>query len=224
VVSGSVEALTLLLKENSVPVRSSSIGCIKKKDLIKCTNANCKNPEYAVILAFNIDISKDIRTEAKQLGIKIFESNILYQLIKAYLDYLDNIRNEKLTLIKSQINFPCELLILQTFNNKSPIIIGVKVIKGVVTNNTELKYSNDLVGKIVNIQKDNKSIKEAGIGDEVCIEIVQLPNQKQYVMGRSLHSQDTLMSKLTHENVELLEKYFPTIYTENKELINKILS
>merc|ERR1711988_158529 len=62
---GSLEALLTLLTGSDIPVAEMSIGDVQKKDVRKAKIQQGKShPEYAVILAFDVNVNKDAKLQA----------------------------------------------------------------------------------------------------------------------------------------------------------------
>jgi len=101
-------------------------------------------------------------------------SENIYDLFSQYTNYVQEIFD---TIINMCLNMhkPCFLEILDEhiYHNKNPIVIGVKVVKGTLHNNIQVK-SNDtgkLLGTIVSIEKDSKPLQLAKENDRVCLKI-----------------------------------------------------
>jgi len=116
------------------------------------------------------------------------------------------------------------------FNKKSPIIIGVRVKKGILKNGTPLciitKYEDErkeiLIGIVNTIEKNNKQMEEAIAGEDVCISIVQKDNEQQYSYGRHFNEKNKLYSKISRESIDALKTLHPDIVSK-KEMFNLIM-
>jgi len=87
---GSMEVLLNFLKNDcKVPVSGIRIGPVHKKDVTKASIMLEHKREYAVILAFDVPVTKDARTEAKRVGVLIFESDVIYQLFDRFSEYVE---------------------------------------------------------------------------------------------------------------------------------------
>lgn len=128
---GSLEALIKFIndKHKDVPIAGTSIGTINKKEVMRASVALEKEPDYACILAFDVDINDRAREYAEHVGVEIFQSDIIYHLQEEFAAYhTDCIERKR----DSHVVFPVQLKIFpdKIFNAKNPIILGVHVEKG----------------------------------------------------------------------------------------------
>merc|ERR1711966_470601 len=77
---GSLEALLTFLRELDppIPVSGYGLGTVSKKDVVQASIMLEHKREWATILAFDVSISKDARDLASEMGVKIFEKDIIY--------------------------------------------------------------------------------------------------------------------------------------------------
>ena len=132
---GSLEALLEFLKSPDVkiPVSGISIGPVHKKDVMKASIMLERKKEFAVILAFDVDVSREARDMANELGIKIFTADIIYHLFDQFTAYMKKVKEDRKKEVEMDATFPCVLKILPTciFNKKDPIVLGVEVLAGI---------------------------------------------------------------------------------------------
>uniref|UniRef100_A0A182ISB2 IF-2 domain-containing protein n=1 Tax=Anopheles atroparvus TaxID=41427 RepID=A0A182ISB2_ANOAO len=95
---------------------------------------------YATILAFDVKIERDAQELADNLGVKIFQADIIYHLFDKFMAYRDEIKQRKRDEFKQIAVFPCKLKILPqfVFNSRDPIVMGVIVEAGIVKNGTPI--------------------------------------------------------------------------------------
>lgn len=169
---GSLEALLLLLKQNNIPVVKAGIGNVSKTDLISA-KANLKINEIdAIVAGFNVGIDE----EAKEIqgNITVLTEEVIYKLI----DDLNEFRNNKRKEIEKKrlmgLTTLCKLRILPQFifRNSNPAVFGVRIEGGKLTSGLNLiDDKNEKVGRVKNIQSENKSVEESSEGLEVAISI-----------------------------------------------------
>ena len=169
---GSLEALLILLRQNNISVVKAGIGSINKNDIISA-KANLKINEIdAIIVGFNVGIDE----EAMDISgnIKILKDEVIYKLIENLLAF----RNAKIKEIEKSrlmsLTTICKLRILQqyVFRNTKPAIFGVKVEAGKIISNIILIDSDgEKVGRVKNIQSNNKPVGEATEEMEVAISV-----------------------------------------------------
>ena len=177
---GSLEALLIMLKQQNIPVVKASIGNINKKDIISA-KANLElNEVDAVIVGFNIEVDE----EAKEIAGNtiILTDQVIYKLIENLVEF----RQEKAKEIEKKrllkLASLCKLKILNqyVFRNTKPAIFGVNIEAGKLISGLKLinKKGED-VGRIKNIQSENKSVQEATENMEVAISIPGVNFERQ---------------------------------------------
>lgn len=73
---GSLEALLTFLDQMKIPVFNFGIGPVHKSTIVKAGTMLDKAPEYAVILAFDVQIEKEAQELAQKAGMKIFSGKL----------------------------------------------------------------------------------------------------------------------------------------------------
>lgn len=219
---GSMEALLEYLKEDcKIPVSGLRIGPIHKKDVMRASVMIEKGqPQYAVILAFDVKVTPEARELADKLNVRIFEAEIIYHLFDAFTDYVKNFREAELDKVKKDLVFPCILRILgseMVFHKRDPIVCGVKVEEGVLKKGTPIvvipaplpgaKTQKFELGVITSIERDRGvELPEAKVGDEVAICITQTdPSKQKYMFGRHFTETDLLYSHITRPSIDSLK-------------------
>ena len=167
---GSLEALLVLLKQANIPVLKAGIGDINKNDIISA-KANSKiNEVDAVIGGFNVPIDSD--TEEMRGNVKIITDEVVYKLIENLSDFREEKRKEIEKNRLMGLATICKLKILHQyiFRNTKPAIFGVSVEGGKIFSGLKvIDETNEEVGRVKNIQSENKSVSEATEGMEVAI-------------------------------------------------------
>jgi len=228
---GSMEALLEFLstEEVDIPVSGIRIGTVQKRDVIKASVMIERQKEYAVILAFDVQVSKEAREEAAKMGVKIFEADIIYHLFDTFSAYVKKFRDSEKEAAAEVAVFPVILRIFPeyVFHKCSPIVVGVHVVEGVLKKGTPLCVPSKgglELGFVVGIEKDHVALEEAKEGEDVCIEIKQAEDKQQYMFGRQFDEKDELISKLTRESMAALVKFYPDVceVKANFKLLKKL--
>lgn len=94
---GSLEALLEFLRTPAVniPVSGIAIGPVHKKDVTRASVMQ-KEPvtrKYAVILAFDVPVSKEAQEVATKEGVRIFTADIIYHLFDQFTNYLREVQS-----------------------------------------------------------------------------------------------------------------------------------
>lgn len=212
---GSLEALVNELKKENIPIRKADIGDISKRDVAEVKTI--KEPLFAVILGFEVDVLPDAKEELSGSDIKLFTNNVIYRIIEDYKKWvveqkqlLERKRYE--TIIK-----PGRFIIMPdcTFRQSKPAVVGVRVLGGIIKTNLEvMKEDGTIVGIIKGIQENNENISEARAGKEVAMAI------DGPVVGRQIKEGDTLYIDTPEKHAKIAEQeLFEAMKIEDKETL-----
>ena len=72
-----------------------NIGPVHKKDVMKASVMLEHDPQYAVILAFDVRIERDAQEMADSLAVRIFRAEIIYHLFDAFTKYRQDYKKQK---------------------------------------------------------------------------------------------------------------------------------
>lgn len=162
-VAGALEALVDSVRKLKVPdntqlvIASTGIGAVTDGDAKQASSMN------GIILGFNVKTTPAARTLITAQRIKLFQSEIIYELLKSL--------EEELSGKKRQM-IDAELEILKVFDQKNngAQIIGGKVLTGELKNQSEVEIHRDGkilgTGKITNLQQSKKDVQGVVAGLE----------------------------------------------------------
>ncbi|MEM4571185.1 MAG: translation initiation factor IF-2, partial [Nanopusillaceae archaeon] len=190
---GTLEVLTKLLKDKGIPISKSDIGNITKEDIVFALSIKEKNPEYGIIVGFNIGIDKNAEDLLKSYNIKIILNNVIYRLIEDIESYISSLRKVKIPqdlppLAKIQILPKC------IFRRSNPAIVGVEILSGEIRKDMYLINENGkIIGRILSIQEEKKNLEFARKGDKVAISI------DEAVVGRNIEEGNILYTFLLED-------------------------
>lgn len=210
---GSLEALLEFLRTSSIPYANIRIGPVVKKDVMKASIMLEHDSQYAVILAFDVKIERDAQELADNLGVKIFQADIIYHLFDKFMAYREELKAKKREEFKSIAVFPCKLRILPqfVFNSRDPIVCGVMVEAGIVKEGTPICVPSKEfvdVGIVTSIENNHKPVESARKGQEVCIKIEPIPGESPKMFGRHFDEKDFLISKISRQSIDACKDYF----------------
>ncbi len=197
---GSLEALIHILKKKNIPIKKAEVGNVLRKDILSLEAV--KDPLKKTIIAFNVSIDEIARKEAKDRGLKIIESPIIYKLIEDYEEFVSEqikkMREEKL----SSITRPAIIKLLpgMTFHVSNPAIVGVEVVEGTIKSGYSLKRGEKEIGKIKAIQAEGSSVVEAKKGEKVAVSI------DGPTVGRHIRENDELTTVLSKVDMKILQE------------------
>eukprot|EP00300_Choanocystis_sp_HF-7_P004114 c13143_g1_i1.p1 GENE.c13143_g1_i1~~c13143_g1_i1.p1 ORF type:complete len:883 (+),score=286.54 c13143_g1_i1:418-3066(+) len=215
---GSLEALLEFLNSSQIPVSGISIGPVHRKDVVKASVMLEKDKRYAVILAFDVEVSKDAKELAESMEVRIFTADIIYHLFDQFTKYLSDLKEQKRQEALTKVVFPCVLKIVPqcVFNKKDPIIIGVDVREGILKLGTPIcvkrvgfKTGDTLIelGRVTGIERDKKPIEEARKGATVAVKL-QGKGTSTYSYERHWDENDEYISKISRESIDVLKEHF----------------
>jgi len=187
---GSLEALLVLLKQSNVSVLKAGIGEINKTDLINA-KANFEINELdAIIVGFNVNEDEEVKTMPKD-KIKIITDDVVYKLIENLTEFRKQktMEIEKKRLMGLTTLVKLKILHEYVFRNTKPAIFGVKVEGGkLISNLNMINEEGGKVGRIKNIQSENKSVHESTEGMEVAVSIPGVNFERELKNSKSLYS------------------------------------
>ncbi|XP_028656451.2 LOW QUALITY PROTEIN: eukaryotic translation initiation factor 5B [Erpetoichthys calabaricus] len=210
---GSLEALLEFLRTSKVPYAGINIGPVHKKDVMKASTMLEHDPQYAVILAFDVKIERDSQELADSLGVRIFSAEIIYHLFDAFTKYREDYKKQKQEEFKNIAVFPCKLRIIPQciFNSRDPIVMGVHVEGGVLRFGTPLCVPSKGfvdIGIVTGIENNHKAIDVAKKGMEICVKIEPIPGESPKMYGRHFEATDLLVSKISRQSIDALKDWF----------------
>ncbi|XP_029023265.1 eukaryotic translation initiation factor 5B [Betta splendens] len=210
---GSLEALLEFLRTSKVPYAGINIGPVHKKDVMKASAMLEHDPQYAVILAFDVKVERESQEMADSLGVRIFSAEIIYHLFDAFTKYREDYKKAKQEEFKHIAVFPVKLRILPQFifNSRDPIVMGVMVDAGVLRQGTPICVPSKGfvdIGVVTSIEVNHKSVDSAKKGQEICIKIEPIPGEAPKMYGRHFEATDILVSKITRASIDALKNWF----------------
>jgi translation initiation factor 5B len=228
---GSLEALLeFLRKDAKIPVSGVNIGPVHKRDVVRASTMLEHQPEFAVILAFDVKVEREAREEAENLGVQIFTADIIYHLFDHFRKYMEQVKERKKRDAEADVVFPVCATILpdSIFNKRDPLIFGVRIDEGILRCGSNLvAVHEDLgrmvdIGRVLSIESNKKSVTQARRGDNVAVKVGS--RQTNHVMyGRQFDHTYKLYSRITRKAIDLLkELYRDELTKEDWQLVLKL--
>jgi len=219
---GSIEAILRKFKELDVPVAIADVGDVDKEDAIHATVVKEKDPKYAVVVAFNVDILPDAKEILEKNKIKIIQENIIYKIFEKFEEYLYEYEEEQKRKLLESIIYPGKIQFLPgyVFRQSKPAIIGVRVLAGKIKPGlTLIREDGRKVGTIKQIQSEGQSIQEAVKGMDVAISI------SGGIVGRNLKEGSILYVDLPESHARLINRKLMQFLPEDaREAFKEFLS
>jgi translation initiation factor 5B len=215
---GALEALTVLLKKEGLPVKKADIGEITKGDVMEAISVKAKEPLKAVVFGFNVRAEEAALEEAARHNVKIFSGNVVYRLLEDYSGWVAEQKEREKKEKLARLTMPSRVRFLPgfVFRQSKPAVIGVRVLEGRLRAGTRLmSESGKIVGRIEGIQSRNEAVEQASKGQEVALSI------DKGVVGRNLKENEVLFSFIPENQLgELAE--MDALTSDEKELLDEI--
>ncbi|WP_138798116.1 translation initiation factor IF-2 [Halostella sp. PRR32] len=201
---GSLEAMANALEEAEVPIMRAEVGDVAPRDISVADTAD--EDKHRTLLGFNVDVLDDAEDQAERDDVHLFTSDVIYQLIEEYEEYVEEIEKAQQETVLENITRPARFQILpdHTFRQNDPAVVGVEVVSGTVKNNSRVVLFEgnepDRIGQIKGIQEQGEDVDEARRGDRVSVAI------DGPTVGRQIHEGDELWVELPEKHAKILEQ------------------
>lgn len=215
---GSVEALLELLKEEGIPVRKASVGKINKKDVIAAKAVANENKYLGVVLGFNVPVIDEARAESENIKSPIIWSNIVYQLIDRYKEWLAEVKEQEKKNVTLNFSWPGKIRLLSgfCFRISKPAIFGVEVLGGRIKKDYRLmNKAGEIVGEVREIQHEKNNINEATRGMQIAISCDGI------YYGKNVTEKEDLYVYINEEEFKKWEKQINLLNEDEKGLLQE---
>jgi translation initiation factor 5B len=213
---GSIEAISEMLKKEKIPIRSSDIGQISRRDVMTAAAVKDKDRYLGVILGFNVKILEDAEKEAYERGIKIFNEKIIYNLVRNYMEWVSYQKEHEESILFNEIPPICKIEFLKgyVFRRSDPAVFGAEINIGKIKQKMfVMDKDGKKVGTIHQIQDKGKTIDEAIKGMQVAVSI----NGPQ--IGRQINEGDIFYTYLNSNQAKLLLGRFNHKLNEDEKTV-----
>ena len=218
---GSLEAITEMLRRQQIPIAKADIGSVTRRDVMQAKAIKDKDRHLGVILAFNIKVFDDAKTECDESHIRVFEDKIIYSLIDTYSQWVDDDKSDIENSIFKEFTPICKFTFLKgyTFRNNNPAVFGIRVDVGTLRQKTTFtNKSGKKIGNIHSLEADGKTVKEVKMGEEVACSV------QNVTIGRQVNEEDVFYTlPAPFEAKQLLKKYAHKLSSEELQTLNEIV-
>ncbi|KAF4650086.1 hypothetical protein FOZ61_000687 [Perkinsus olseni] len=211
---GGVEALTKLVKDLRAPIGLAAIGDVHLLDIRKTSCVLSNHSKYGIVLAYDVKVNSDARSEAEKLGVRIIEGNVIYKLVEELKMYLEEKEAERQREEAAMAVFPCVVSIVPSLvlSRKPPLHFGLYVEEGVLRIGTPLCVASRKqvqLGKVVSMKStnDEKAVEEATAGDTVMVRLTAPQNNVWLGSGGGLEENSKIVSYITRDSIDFLKAY-----------------
>ncbi|MFQ5940927.1 MAG: translation initiation factor IF-2 [Nitrososphaerales archaeon] len=202
---GSLEAITELLKKEGVSIRIADIGPITRRDVVEASAVKEKDRYLGVILGFNVRVFEDAGTEARDRSIKVFNEQIIYNLVRGYMDWTSFEKEREESTLFNELVAPCKFVFMKgfIFRRNDPAIFGVQIKSGTLKQKSVIMNKEGKeIGMVHQIQDKGKNIDEAKTDMQVAV------SMKEPTVGRQINEGDILYTVPPTGHVKLLLNRF----------------
>jgi len=213
---GGLEALISVFKAH--PIREATLGNITKEAVIKA-EAN-KDPLHRVVVGFNTSTAEDAKFLAKDKGINVLESDVIYHLIEEYERWTEQAKEDLRKREIESVVHPGKIRLLPgfVFRANNPAIVGCEV-HGIVKPGYKMFKASEGIkdaGEIKQIQKEGENLESAQSGDRVAISIAGP------TVGRQINEEDILYTDVSSEDYKKLKQFEKLLSHDEKQVLHEI--
>ncbi|MDR3063040.1 MAG: translation initiation factor IF-2, partial [Methanobrevibacter sp.] len=217
---GSLEAVVNLLKDLNIPIKSADIGDVTRKDIINASIVANEEPNYGVIIAFNVKVHSKAEEDLNSSEIKLFQGDVIYQITEDYEDWIKENEEKQKALWMDKIIKPAKFRIIPKliFRQSKPAISGIEVLSGTVKQGYPIMNQEGIpIGSIESMQDKGDNLPSISKGQKVAMAM------KEAIAGKSFEEGDTIYINIPEKHFKILEKEFKNKLSEDEfETLYKI--
>jgi translation initiation factor 5B len=219
---GSLEAIVDLLKKANVAIRMADIGHITRRDIVEAAAVKEHDRYLGVILGFNVKVLEDAQKEAQDRGVRIFNEQIIYNLVRSYTDWIAYQREHEELILFNELPPICKFQFLKgfIFRRSDPAVFGAEIQVGRLRQKVHtINEEGKKIGTVHQIQESGKAIEEATAGMQVAVSL------KEPTIGRLINEGDVLYTDLNSRQAkQLLERFNHRLNDQEKEVLNMLVA
>jgi translation initiation factor 5B len=219
---GSLEAIIDLLKKEDVPIRTADIGNITRRDIVEAAAVRENDRYHGVVLGFNVKVLDDAEQEAQNRSVKVFNERIIYNLVRAYVDWVTYQKDHEESILFNEIPPVCKFQFMKgfVFRRNDPAVFGAEIQVGKLRQKVHvINVEGKKVGTVHQIQESGKAMEEATTGMQVAVSI------KEPTIGRQINEGDVFYTDLNSRQAkQLVERFNHRLNDKEKEVLNFVLS
>ncbi|MDV0447683.1 Translation initiation factor IF-2 [Methanosarcinaceae archaeon Ag5] len=218
---GSLEAMVHEFRKADIKIRKAEVGDVSKRDIMEASTIG--DPMHSVILAFNVKTTPDAFELLDTMpDVHVFTNDVIYRILDDYKEFV-KMQEEELEKLRSDTLIkPGQFKILPgcVFRQSKPAVVGVRILGGVVKNNTDVMLPDGtVVGTVKGIENNGKKIPKATVGMEVAMAL------DGATVGRQIKEEDILYVHIPEQDSKVLEfEIFDTLSNDEKETLEKYLA
>jgi translation initiation factor 5B len=219
---GSLEAITDMLRRAQVPIRMADIGHITRRDVVEAAAVKENNRYLGVVLGFSVKVLDDAQKESQERGVKIFNEQIIYNLVRSYTDWVAYQREHEESILFNELPPVCKFQFMKgfIFRRNDPAVFGAEIQVGKLKQKVRVvNEQGNKVGTVHQIQDSGKAIEEATIGMQIAVSI------KEPTIGRQIKEGDVFYTDVdSRQAKQLLERFNHRLNEKEKEILNMLVA
>jgi translation initiation factor 5B len=219
---GSLEAITDLLKKANVPIRMADIGNITRRDVVEAAAVKENDRYLGVVLGFSVKVLDDAQKESQDREVKIFNEQIIYNLVRSYTDWVAYQREHEESILFNELPPICKFQFMKgyVFRRNDPAVFGAEIQVGKLKQKVQVvNEEGKKVGTVHQIQDSGKAIDEATAGMQVAVSI------KEPTIGRQINEGDVFYTDVNSRQAkQLLERFSHRLNEKEKEILNMLVA
>ena len=219
---GSLEAITDLLKKANVPIRVADIGNITRRDVIEAAAVRENDRYLGVVLGFSVRVLDDAEREAQDRGVKIFNEQIIYNLVRSYTDWVSYQKEHEESILFNELPPVCKFQFMKgyVFRRNDPAVFGAEILAGKLKQKlTVINEDGKKVGNIHQVQENGKTIDEATTGMQVAVSI------NGPTIGRQINEGDIFYTDLNgNQAKQLIERFSHRLNEQEKGILDLVVA
>jgi translation initiation factor 5B len=210
-----------MLYKANVAIQSADIGYITRRDVIAASAVKDKDRYLGVVLGFNVRVLDDAIKEAQERDVKIFNEQIIYNLVRSYIEWARYQKEHEESILFNEIPPVCKFQFMKgfIFRRNSPAVFGAEIFVGKLRQKTRvINDTGKKIGIVHQIQDSGKTIEEATRGMQVAISI------REPTIGRQINEGDFFYTDLNSRHAKMLiERFEYRLTKEEKDTFDAIL-
>ncbi|MBN1389656.1 MAG: translation initiation factor IF-2 [Candidatus Thermoplasmatota archaeon] len=213
---GSLEALNHLLTGKDVKIWKAEVGDISERDIKDV--GSFEDPLRRIILAFNVRTLPGVDELAEESDVRIIRNNVIYKIIEDHEEWYRKRKQELDDERRMEYAHPAKFLVMRdhTFRVSKPAVVGVRILAGRIrASQSVMREDGKVLGKIVSMQSEKRTLKEAKMGEEMAMAI------SGPMVGRHFNEEEVLYIDIPEHKVpELLRG---ELSVEEREVLDHII-
>ncbi|MBE5728101.1 translation initiation factor IF-2 [Candidatus Parvarchaeota archaeon] len=213
---GSLDAMKKLSESEGIQVGLAKIGSPTKRDLDLAKVGN------RAIMCFNVKIDREVTELADAEKVVLIQGKAIYSIMDQYKTLLSQQKGRELQDKLSKIILPAKFRVIEksVFRRSNPCVFGAEILLGEIRPGYRvIKSDGKVLGRIMDIQNENKKLENAKAGDKIAVSI------DDAVFGRNLYENDLLYTDIGQNdliNFEDVKDSLPEDYSLALNEIRKI--